>query len=612
MQNNHQPPKNNIRFGGRGPRHLFAEKPKDMKTSLKRLIKYLGGFKTLIIGLLFVILISTASSIASPVIQKEITDAIDLGKYETFVFFLIILAVCYIFNIICSLFRGLISAYLSQRTVLKIRKDLFEKLVYLPISFFDNNPHGDIMSRMTNDVDSISNSISQSVASLLSTGMIIIGAFLVMILFSPLLTLVASLTIFFTLFFSKFMSKKMRKYFKIQQQMLGDINSKVEESITGQRTVSAFTKEEDIEKDFNKTSDLLEGYAIKAQIYAGAMGPVMNVIGNIGFLLVVVFGALFKIMDIGAGVFGPISIGTIIMFTNCSKQINRPLNEVAQLYAQIETSLAAAERVFAVMDTKEELDEGQITLDEDFEVKEIVFEHVNFSYVQDEPVINDFNLTIKNGEKIALVGATGSGKTTIVNLLMRFYDIDSGSITINGIKINDIKKKDLRDRIAIVLQDTVLFTDTIENNIKYGNPEATMDELLASSKLANSDKFVKHFPNEYQTILANSGANLSSGQRQLLTIARAAITNPDILILDEATSNVDTRTEKNIQDAMVNLMKNRTSLIIAHRLSTIRDADKIVVMDHGRVKEIGNHEELIKLKGIYYTLYQTQFKGNSI
>lgn len=597
---------------GRGPRHLFREKPKDTKGALKRLVKYLGGFKTLIISLLFVILISTASSIASPVVQSQITNAIDLGQKETFIMLLYVLAVCYLLNIFCSLFRGLISAYLSQRTVLKIRKELFEKMVYLPISFFDNNPHGDIMSRMTNDVDSISSTISQSVASLLSTGMIILGACTVMILFSPLLACVAFLTVGLTLVFSRFMSSRMRKYFKIQQKMLGDINSKVEESISGQRTVSAYTREAAIEKDFNQTSDLLEGYAIKAQIYGGAMGPVMNVIGNFGFLLVVVFGAIFHNLGIGAGLFGPIEIGTIILFTNCSKQINRPLNEVAQLYAQIETSLAAAERVFKIMDTEVEIDEGTITLDEDFTVETISFEHVYFSYVPDEPVLVDFNLQIDKGQKIALVGATGSGKTTVVNLLMRFYDIDAGSIKINGIDIRDIKKQDLRNIISIVLQDTVLFTDSIENNIKYGRSNALDEEVLASAKLSNADKFIKNLPDKYHTHLANSGFNLSQGQRQLLTIARAAITNPLILVLDEATSSVDTRTEKNIQDAMVNLMKNRTSLIIAHRLSTIRDADKIVVMEKGCVKEIGNHNELIKLEGIYYSLYQTQFAGNEI
>ena len=608
MQNNQRPP---MRMG-RGPRTMFVEKPKNMKGTLKRLLKYLGSSKNLLIALLVIMLFTTAASIASPVIQGYVMDAIDANDNNLFISLLIVLASCYIIDIVSSLLRGIISAYLSQRTVLKMRKELFDKMVYLPISFFDGHAHGDIMSRMTNDVDSISNTISQSIASLFSTVLIIIGAFTIMVLFSPLLALISTISIFLSFFFSKFMSKRMRKYFKIQQEMLGDINSKVEESITGQRTVSAFTKEDDLQVDFNHTSDTLEKIAIKAQVYGGAMGPVMNIIGNIGFLLIVVFGALFYNWGIGGGVFGPIGIGTIIIFTNCSKQINRPINEVAQLYAQIETSIAAAERVFEVMDTTREVDEGSIVLPDDFVVESIEFKNVYFSYIKGEVILKDFNLTINRGQKIALVGATGSGKTTVVNLLMRFYDIDSGAILINGIDIRDIQKASLRHTVSIVLQDTVLFSDTIENNIKYGKKEASFDEIEYYSKFANADKFIRHLPDTYQTYLANSGANLSQGQRQLLTIARASITEPKILILDEATSSVDTRTEKSIQDAMVNLMKDRTSLIIAHRLSTIRDADKIVVMDHGVVKELGNHDELIEQKGVYYNLYQTQFAGNAI
>lgn len=609
MNNSQRPP---VRFNGRMPRNMFTEKPKDSKSALKRLIKYLGSSKNLLITMIFIIIISTVASILSPVVQGYVLDAIDNKNERLFMGLLIALGACYVINVAAIFLRSYIAAYLSKQVILKIRKDLFEELVYLPIGFFDTHAHGDIMSRMTNDVDSISNTISTSVAALISTALTILGAVVVMLLFSPLLTVVALISVVLSIVFSRFMSKRMRKYFKKQQEILGELNAQVEESVTGQKTVSAYNKEKDFEDNFNKTSDELQTYAIKAQIYGGAMGPVMNIVGNIGFLLIVVFGALFKAWEIGAGLFGSISIGTIIIFTNCSKQINRPINEVAQLYVQIETSLAAAERVFEIMDASEEVDNGTIVLPDDFEVTEISFEHVYFSYVKGELVLKDFNLTINSDQKIALVGATGSGKTTVVNLLMRFYEIDSGSIKINGIDIKDIKKSSLRQMISIVLQDTVLFTDTILNNLKYGKLDATMEEVEASSHLANSDKFIKHLPDGYNTHLANSAANLSQGQRQLLTIARAALPGPKILILDEATSSVDTRTEKNIQDAMVNLMKNRTSLIIAHRLSTIKDADKIVVMEQGTIKELGSHDELIAKKGIYYNLYQTQFAGNAI
>ena len=609
MNNGQRPP---VRLNGRMPRNMFSEKHKDSKSALKRLIKYLGSSKNLLIILIFVIIISTIASILSPVVQGQVLNAIDGKQEQLFLKLLVALGACYIINVAAIFLRSFIAAYLSKQVILKIRKDLFDELVYLPIGYFDTHAHGDIMSRMTNDVDSISNTISSSVAALISTALTILGAVCVMLVFSPLLTLVALVSVVLSIVFSRFMSKRMRKYFKKQQEILGELNAQVEESVTGQKTVSAYNKEKDFEDNFNKTSDNLQTYAIKAQIYGGAMGPVMNIVGNIGFLLIVVFGALFKTWEIGAGLFGPMTIGTIIIFTNCSKQINRPINEVAQLYVQIETSLAAAERVFEIMDTEEEIDDGIIVLPDDFEVKEISFENVYFSYVKGELVLKDFNLTINSDQKIALVGATGSGKTTVVNLLMRFYEIDSGSIKINGIDIREIKKSSLRQMISIVLQDTVLFTDTILNNLKYGKQDATMEEVIASSHLANSYKFIKHLPDGYNTHLANSAANLSQGQRQLLTIARAALPGPKTLILDEATSSVDTRTEKHIQDAMVNLMKNRTSLIIAHRLSTIKDADKIVVMEQGTIKEFGNHEELIAKKGIYYNLYQTQFSGKTI
>lgn len=629
---------------GRGPggRMMFREKPKDTKNTLIRLIKYLGGYWRLLILLFVVMVFITFASLSSSIVQKYAIDAINPeyteydkisvtlfrifypdkvdsliagnARYEFFVLMLVILTSIYALSIVFSFFRSLITAYISQKTVYKMRKDLFSKIVKLPIKFFDNTPHGDIMSRMTNDVDSISNTVSQGIGSFISAILMVSGSFTVMVVFSPLLTLVSVVSIFLTIFVSTRMSKLMRKYFKKRQELLGKLNSLVEENVTGYRTVASYTKEEDICEVFNQTSNSLEKCGIKSQLYSGAMGPIMNILNNIGFLLMVVCGALFLILDVkfSAGLFGPLSVGTIILFTNCSKQFSRPINEIAQLFAQIETSLAAAERVFTIMDTDLEVDEGQIHLDDDYVINKIRFEHVYFSYVEGELVLKDFNLEVTSGQKIALVGSTGSGKTTVVNLLMRFYDVDSGAIYINDIDIRDIVKDDLRKAIAIVLQDTILFTESITKNVSYGNSEMPFDKIVQACELANADNFIESLPEKYDTILKLSGANLSQGERQLLSIARATAAEPKILILDEATSSVDTRTEKNIQNAMVALMKNRTSLIIAHRLSTIRDADKIIVMKDGRIIESGNHNELIKQKGTYYDLYQTQFAGNTI
>ena len=371
-----------------------------------------------------------------------------------------------------------------------------------------------------------------------------------------------------------------------------------------------------MKEKFNKTSEKLKKVGIKAQIWGGVMGPVMNLINNFGFLLICGFGGYLAATKSTLGGWGTVgyfvSVGLMAKFILYSKRFSRPINEIANVWAQIQSSMAAAERVFEIMDTSLEIDEGNIHLETNEIKGYISFKNIDFSYVEGEQVLHDFNLEVKPGQKIALVGATGSGKTTVVNLLMRFYDPQKGVISLDGININDIKKEDLRKAIAIVLQDTVLFQTTIEENIKYGNHLATNEEILEAAQMSNSHYFIEKLPNQYQTLLSESGSNISQGQQQLLAIARAILADPKILILDEATSNVDTRTEKNIQDAMVALMKNRTSLIIAHRLSTIQDADVIIVMDHGKVVEQGNHKELLAKKGRYYNLYQTQFAGNQI
>ncbi len=606
----------------RGPagRGMPVEKPKNLKEISVKLIKYIAYAKKTLLFLLIIMFIVTAINLISPVIQSNIINeiakivpAVTKEKnditFDNMIKLLVIVALLYVVNALFTFFQGRVSAKLSQKTVLKLRNDLFAKFVKLPISFLDNHSHGDLMSRMTNDVENISNTISQSIASLISGVLTLLGTLVIMIIYSWFLTLVCMVTVVLTLLMSKLLTGKMRAYYTKQAKLLGELNGEVEEMVTGYRTVTAYNKEEDVKGEFNEISERLTSVSIIGQIWSGSMGPIMNFISNVGYVLIAFVGAWVAITH----PFGmEMEIGTIALFLISSKQFTRPINEIANLYGQILTAMTGAERVFEVLETPDEIDEGSEIIDDDKFEGNIEFKDVNFSYVPGKPVLKNFTLSVKRGQKIALVGATGSGKTTVVNLLMRFYDVDSGEILVDGVNINDIKKEELRDTIAIVLQDTVLFKDSIATNIKYGKLDATFDEMKEASILANVNYFVKKMPERYDTLLTEGGGNISQGQRQLLSIARAVLADPKILILDEATSSVDTRTEKNIQDAMINLMKNRTSLIIAHRLSTIQDADVIVVIDKGEIVEKGNHKELLEKQGKYYDLYMTQFAGKAI
>ena len=594
--------------GPGGPRAMIREKPKNIRETLGKLLKYIGKNKYSVILIIVTTIITTLLNLLGPTLQGKAIDAITITEqrlsvdFDGLVRILVLMAVVYLASTVIQIAQGIASAKISQDTVYNMRKDLFRKISYLPISYVDTHAHGDIMSRMTNDVDNISQTLSSSITSLISAVLTLIGAFAMLVKYDWRMALVSLITIPLTVVVSMVLSKLMRKYFIARQVLLGQLNTQVEEMVTGYKTVMAYGKEADACRDFAEISEEFRKCSIKANVWGGIMGPAMNIINNLNYLIVAAFGAYFTVT-------GAISVGDVQAILQYSRQLSQPINQISNQYANILTAIAGAERVFNILDTPDEVDEGKTELDIPNMSGNVDFSHINFSYVKGKQVIKDFNLEVKQGQKIALVGATGSGKTTIVNLLTRFYDIDSGKITIDGVDINDIPKKELRSAIAIVLQDTVLFHDTIGNNIKYGRLDATDDEVKAAAETAEAREFIERLPEGYNTVLSEGGSNLSQGQRQLLSIARAVLADPKILILDEATSSVDTRTEMHIQQAMVALMKNRTSLIIAHRLSTIRDSDMIIVMKDGQVMESGNHDQLLEKKGVYYGLYQNQFAG---
>ena len=605
MEQSRQAQMNNYKAFGRRPgnRNLTVEKAKDKKGTLKRLIAYFAAEKAMIIGLLAAVIVVVICSVYAPKLQSNAIDIIASGRFKELTPILITMVVVYIIHSICTFLQTKISAVLSQNIVKKMREDLFRHIDNLPVRYLDSNSHGDIMSRMTNDIENISTTVSQSLSSMFSGVLTIIGTVIMMTVLCPQLALLSCVTVILTVIATKFLSKAMKKFFTKRQVLLGNLNGTVEEMVTGYKSVVAYNRQENVIKDFNNVSDELTRVGIIAEILGGSMGPVMNVINNISFVIIAAFGGYFAINHI-------ISIGVISAFIVYAKQFGRPIDELAQIYGQIQTAIAGAERVFAVMDEPLEDKSGDKNMDKLEGV--IKFKDVNFSYTKDKQVLYDFNLQVKAGQKVALVGSTGSGKTTVVNLLMRFYDVDSGEILIDDVNIKDIDCATLRKNTAIVLQDTVLFADTIKNNLKYSNEAATDEQMYAAAAMSNCDTMINKMPLKYDTELMAEGENISQGQRQLLSIARAFLAQPKILILDEATSNVDTRTEKHIQDAMLKLMENRTSLIIAHRLSTIQDADIIVVMDEGHIVEAGNHKELLNKMGRYYKLYMTQFAGQTI
>ena len=584
---------------GPGARFAAVEHAENAGAALKRIAAYFAKEKAMVLAMLGVVVFGTLCGVYAPSVQSRVIDMIAGSRDGLLLPTVGLMAAVYLLYSASQLFQGLVSAKLSQRIVKRMREELFGKLMDLPVKYLDTHSHGDVMSRMTNDVENISTTVSQSLPSLFSGVLTIIGTVAVMLWYCWQLALLSFATVLLTVLATKLLSGRVRKFSRKRQAYLGQLNGTVEEMVAGYRTVAAYQHEETTIGEFCGTADQLTKAGIKTDIFSGIMGPIMNCIGNIGFVIIAAFGGYFSVN-------GLISVGVISAFIVYAKQFSRPINEIAQIYGQLQTAIAGAERVFLVLDETSEDMSGETLAPQQAAVE---FSHVDFAYTPGNPVLRDFTLRVPSGKKVALVGATGSGKTTVVNLLMRFYDIDSGKIRIDGQDISRVSRGTLRRNVAIVLQDTVLFSDTVRQNLLYANKNAGSDEIERAVEMSRCTEMIQKLPEGYDTVLTGSGENISQGQRQLLAIARAFVADPKILILDEATSNVDTRTEKAIQQAMQKIMEDRTSIVIAHRLSTIRDADIIVVMDQGRIVESGSHEELIGRKGRYYDLYMTQYAG---
>lgn len=585
-----------------GDHYKQSGKPIEAKKTFFRIMTYLAKDKKLLIVIGSLIIISIGCNlVGSYMIRPIINNYIIPGNYEGLLHILIILGVIYLIGVAAVYIQYRLLNRIGQRAVTRMRTDLFKKMEKLPIKYFDTHQHGDIMSRYTNDIDQVSNALTDGLSDMLTSSLMLVGIFTLMIYISPILTLATLITIPLMFLSAKTIVTRSKKYFKAQQDTLGDTNGYIEEMISGQKVIKVFGYEKKVEQDFEQLNQKLNEKSKKAQFYSGMMMPVMQNLNTLNFVVVTIVGGLLAI-------FRGFDVGGLAAFLQYSRQFGRPINELAGLYNSIQAAMAGAERIFQVIDEAPEQKDAPdaMTLNDvkgDLEMKDVYF-----GYKQDKLILKGVSLHATPGTKIALVGETGAGKTTILNMLPRFFDIKSGEITIDGISIHNIKRESLRQSMAIVLQDTHLFTGTVCENIRFGRPEATDEEVIQAAKLTAAHSFIKRLPKGYHTMLENDGANLSQGQRQLLNIARAAIADPPILLLDEATSNIDTRSELLIQKGLDKLMEGRTSIIIAHRLSTVRNADRILVLDDGQIIEQGTHTELLNLKGKYYSLYQEQFE----
>ncbi|CAG7596629.1 putative ABC transporter ATP-binding protein [Paenibacillus solanacearum] len=598
-----QPPMFGPGMGGGPGRGMMPKvRPKNTKETLKRLWSYLSRQRK---GLVLVFLVTALNSGLSLVGPYLIGTAVDRyiipQDYYGLMWLCFALFAVYAFSSLTSWVQAYVMAKVSQRTVWVMRNDMFAKLQRLPLRFFDTRTHGELMSRTTNDIENVASSLNQSVTQLFSSVLTVVGSLIIMLSLNLWLTLLSLITIPIVMIVTRKIAANTRNFVSGQQKQLGELNGYIEETVSGQKVLTTFCREEKAVAEFGEINERLRSYGTKAQIYTGLMGPVMNVINNFGFAVIACGGGWMALM-------GMTSVGVVVSFLNYSKQFGRPINELANQFNMIQTAIAGAERVFEVMDTASEYEDETGSRNVTEMKGEVRFDHVTFGYKEGVPVIKDLSFTAKPGDTIALVGPTGAGKTTIVNLLTRFYDIDGGTITIDGENIRTLDKDSLRTKLGIVLQDAYVFSDTIRENIRYGRLDATDQEVEAAAKLANADGFIRKLSHGYDMVLTAEGGNLSHGQRQLLTIARAILADPAILILDEATSSIDTRTEMHIQEAMNTLMKGRTSFVIAHRLSTIREADMILVINGGEIIERGTHLELLEQRGFYHDLYTSQFK----
>ena len=625
------------------------QKPRNAFGAFKRILSYMAEYKALLLlVVVFIICSSLANVIGTSFLQKIIDNYLtplikDSGNAELYRGFMAVLGqmmLVYVIGALCTFGYSRIMLNISTKTLFKIRTDLFTHMETLPIKYFDTHTHGELMSRYTNDIDTIREMLSNAVSSFISSAVTIIGVFVMMVYYSWQLTLVSIGMLLVILFLTGKIGGKSGKYFKEQQKEIGAVNGYIEEMIDGQKVVKVFVHEKQAKEEFEQLNNRLCEASTNANTFANILGPVNNNLGHVQYALTAVVGGILAIKGVHS-FSGPIMVGTVVAFLQYTRNFSMPISQVSQLFNSVLSALAGAERIFNMIDEPSEVDDGYVTLVNAKEAPDgtltecsertgvwawkhphkadgtitytkvqgrVEFDDVTFGYEENKTVLNGISLYAKPGQKIAFVGSTGAGKTTITNLINRFYDVPDGKIRYDGININKIKKDDLRRSLSMVLQDTHLFTGTVMDNIRYGKLDATDEEVIKAAKLANADSFIRHLPEGYDTMLYSDGANLSQGQRQLLAIARAAVADPPVLILDEATSSIDTRTEALIEKGMDSLMEGRTVFVIAHRLSTVRNSDAIMVLEHGNIIERGNHDALIADHGKYYQLYTGMFE----